>query len=83
MRTMMLIAFSLFTMAGCAVDPDEPGDRQGSAEQDHSGRDRWHEVLDERMPVTCTTDAECRAKGDAWACDPETATCVLLDDLPF
>lgn len=98
MRTMMLIAISLATMVGCAVEPDlqTAADQEEGPERDRPSPDpdRFDEGLDipgpdrfgegfEQAKPWCASDADCYPIEGTWVCDVNIQRCVDLGDLPF
>ena len=75
MRTMLTIAFSIFAMTACAVEPDEP----------ESPRDELSEIEKpvqpgaEEQPIHCETNLDCHGYSVHLACDLVSSTCVKID----
>lgn len=82
----MLIAFSLVTAMGCAVDTtdnDPPADDDfviQLPQLDRGEQLEWQDLgVPQPEPQTCETNADCQAGivDSTWVCD-ETHTCVKL-----
>ena len=76
MRTMLTIAFSLFAVMACAVEPEQEEIKESDEVPAFHTTKPFESA---EQPIACATNLDCHAYGVHLACDLVTSRCVKID----